>query len=49
MHRIFGDSPIPRYVQLAEVLRARSGAATGARARSCRRWTSSDANSTWRA
>jgi GntR family transcriptional regulator len=23
MHRIFGDSPIPRYVQLAEVLRAR--------------------------
>jgi len=25
MHRIFGDSPIPRYVQLAEVLRARIG------------------------
>src|SRR4051794_33068534 len=23
MHRIFGDSPIPRYVQLAEVLRER--------------------------
>jgi GntR family transcriptional regulator len=25
MHRIFGDSPIPRYVQLAEVLRERIG------------------------
>jgi len=25
MHRIFGDSPIPRYVQLAELLRARIG------------------------
>lgn len=25
MHRIFGDSPIPRYLQLAEVLRARIG------------------------
>jgi GntR family transcriptional regulator len=25
MHRIFGDSPIPRYVQLAEILRARIG------------------------
>jgi GntR family transcriptional regulator len=25
MHRIFGDSPIPRYVQLADVLRTRIG------------------------
>jgi len=25
MHRIFGDSPIPRYVQLAELLRTRIG------------------------